>query len=76
MFGYLDSPAGKIFFKDLDMAMLYDPLEKSVTVHYVYYNTLRLDEMTLSKHSFISTALPLKRLFSHFYSSLFQQHFG
>ncbi len=75
MYGFFHSPMGKITFKDLDMAMLYDPLERKVTVHYVYYNTLQLNEINFFKSHFNSTVVPLTRTFSIFYSSLFQQYF-
>ncbi len=69
------TPIGEILFDHLDLAVLYDPDEKTAIVYYVYYRSIERRPSGIATGRFFKVTRTLVELFSEFYTTSFRKFF-
>ncbi len=69
------TPIGEVLFEHLDLAVLYDPDEKTAIVYYVYYRTIERRPSGIANGRFLKVTRNLEELFSEYYTTVFNKYF-
>ncbi len=69
------TPIGEILFDHLDLAVLYDPGEKTAIVHYVYCRTIERIPFGLAHGHFFRVTRNLEELFFENSTSVLNKFF-
>ncbi len=69
------TPIGEILFDQLELAVLYDPDEKTAIVYYVYYRSIERRPSGIANGRFFMVTRNLEELFSEYYRTIFSKFF-
>ncbi len=69
------TPIGEILFGHLELAVLYDPDEKTAIVYYVYYRSVERRPSGIANGRFFKVTRNLEELFSTYYTTIFRKFF-
>ncbi len=69
------TPIGEILFEQLELAVLYDPDEKTAIVYYVYYRSIERRPSGIANGRFFMVTRNLEELFSGYYTTIFSKFF-
>ncbi len=69
------TPIGEILFEQLELAVLYDPDEKTAIVYYVYYKSIERRPSGIANGRFYKVTRNLEELFSEYYTTIFRKFF-
>ncbi len=69
------TPIGEILFDHLELAVLYDPDEKTTIVYYVHYRSIERRPSGIATGRFFKVIRNLEELFSAYYTTIFSKFF-
>ncbi len=67
------TPIGEIIFDHLELAVLYDPDEKTAIVYYVYYRSIERRPSGIANGRFFKVKRNLEELLSEYYKTIFSK---